>query len=79
MKRSAAQVLKDAQELPERDRVRLIEKLLESWEVPADPQDDESYLAELDRRTKEIETGKAKVISWDKVKKQARASARGKR
>ena len=79
MKNSAAQVLRDAQQLSESDRTTLIEKLLESWSAPEDMQDDESFLAVLDRRTEEAELGTAKTLSWDEVKESARAAVRGKR
>jgi putative addiction module component (TIGR02574 family) len=79
MKKSAAQLLRDAQDLTERQRVLLIEKLLDAWEPPDDPVSEDSFMAEIDRRTREIESGTARLLTWEEVKKRARAAVRGKR
>jgi len=80
MKRATAQVLKGAQELPEEERLQLIEKLLQAWAPPDEfPGDDEALMKEIDRRTAEIDAGTAKLHSWDEVKKRARAAVRARR
>jgi putative addiction module component (TIGR02574 family) len=77
MHRSTARLLREAQELPEAERTELIEQLLLAWDGPADKGVDESWAREIDRRTKEIDAGTAKFVTWDEVKRRARARVRG--
>ena len=69
------EVLRTAWSLNEAERVRLVEELLGSLSpTEAAPLDDE-WLAELDRRSSELDSGDVQTIPWDEV----RCLARGRR
>lgn len=66
-------VLSAAQQLPEQDRLRLIDALWES--VPPDceaPFSDE-WAEEIERRVAELDAGTAKTVPWSKVRDEALA------
>jgi putative addiction module component (TIGR02574 family) len=60
-------LLQQALVLPENERLRLVEGLLESL-PPESEESDEAFHAELRRRSEEIEQGQAELISWDHLK-----------
>ncbi len=62
------EVLQTARSLDEPERVRLVEELLGSLS-PADaaPLDD-AWLAEIDRRSDELDAGKVATIPWQEVR-----------
>jgi putative addiction module component (TIGR02574 family) len=62
-------VLKAALALPEAERVFLIEDLLESLPPDTGPLSDEEMLAELERRSAEVEQGLVKPIPWEEVRR----------
>ena len=70
------EVLRTAQSLTETDRVRLVEELLGSL-CPADaaPLDD-VWLAEIERRSAEIDSGAVQTIPWVEVRQRARERAK---
>jgi putative addiction module component (TIGR02574 family) len=69
-------VLRTAQSLTEADRVRLVEELLGSL-TPEDVAPlDEVWLAEIDRRSAEIDSGTIQTIPWDEVRRRARERAK---
>jgi putative addiction module component (TIGR02574 family) len=57
--------------LPEEERLRLVEKLLESLGRETDLWDEAAFGAELQRRSAEIDDGKAQLISWEELKREA--------
>jgi putative addiction module component (TIGR02574 family) len=70
------EVLRTAQSLPETERVRLVEELLGTFgPAEATPLDD-IWLAEIDRRSAEIESGVVQTIPWSEVRQKARARAK---
>lgn len=66
-------VLSAAQQLPDEDRLRLIDALWES--VPPDrnaPFSDE-WAREIERRVAELDTGTARTIPWSEIRDKALA------
>jgi len=71
-------VAKSACKPPARDRVHLVESLLRSLEPEADIEVDAAWVAEIARRTAEIDPGRAPLLTWGLVKRCAsRRGARG--
>ena len=48
-------------------------------EQPSDIWEDPAFIKTLDRRTKELETGKVKGYSWEEVKQKARNAVKSKK
>lgn len=78
MKQSAKKILNAALGLPEPDRVKLAEELLATLEGKPQKDVDTAWAEEIERRTREIDHGKVKPISWSKLKKSAMRRARAK-
>lgn len=55
-------------DLPEHARATLAGLLLESLEPPPDPDVEEAWMLEAERRWKEIESGEVKTIPWEEVR-----------
>lgn len=70
MEATSQSVLELALQLPESERVRVVQSLLESLSPDIDDPQEESLPAELDRRLAEFEQGQADVISWPELKRQ---------
>ncbi len=68
MKGAAKRVLRAARELPEPERVELVEELLADLNG-SDEEVDAAWAAEIDRRTREIDEGKVKPVSWAAVRR----------
>ena len=79
MKQTTKKVLNAAMELPEREKIRVVEELLAGLEGEADPGAEAAWTAEIERRTREIERGEVKPIPWSAVRKLAAERFRGKR
>lgn len=60
------EVLKKALELSEQDRAEVVGALLESLEVEA-PEEEAAFVAELDRRATEMESGAVRGIPWEEL------------
>ena len=63
-------VLEAALALPENDRIHLVERLLESLGPETDGVDEATFVAELCRRSDEIDQGKAEFVPWSELKKE---------
>jgi putative addiction module component (TIGR02574 family) len=59
-----------ALELPEDARVRLVEDLLASLPPDVEAGEDDEFLAELRRRSDEIDQGKAELIPWEQLRRE---------
>ena len=70
-------LLQDALALPEKERLELTEALLaaqeESSELPFDP----SWLAEIQRRSAEVDAGTAQMTPWPVVRERVRQRLEG--
>ena len=70
MSPDARRVLEDALALPEDSRLDLVEALIESLNVSADPpgEVEAAWTDEIARRIKEAETGAVKPIPWGEAR-----------
>lgn len=66
-----------AMTLPERERAKLARDLVASLDGPADIGVAEAWDAEICRRIKDIDSGKAELLSADEAISRARARIRG--
>ncbi len=62
--------------LPADERLALANQLIDSVEGPEDPEWTAAWAKELDRRVKELDSGAAKPIPWEKVKADIQARLR---
>jgi putative addiction module component (TIGR02574 family) len=56
--------------LPEFQRARLAEQLLDSISLDIDELSDDDLAAELDRRRMHVRRGKAHVVAWSKLRRE---------
>ena len=68
MARDLKTVFREAFELPESERATLAGLLIESLEPPPDPDVEELWAEEAERRWREIESGSVATISWEEVR-----------
>jgi len=77
MARLAKDIVKAAIQLPEKERVLVVEELLASLEPGTDKDVDAAWAAEIERRSREIKAGTVRPLSWKQVRSRARKQARG--
>lgn len=65
---SETDVFSDALSLPTSDRARLARELLRSLDESEDPDAAEAWLAEIERRAREVQAGSADVEEWSAVR-----------
>lgn len=68
MHRDLKEVFREVFDLPDDDRAALAGLLLESLEPPPDPDAEDLWAAEAERRWNEIESGLAVTIPWEEVR-----------
>ena len=68
MARDLREMFRQAFELPEGDRATLAGLLIESLEPPPDPEVEELWAEEAERRWREIEAGTVQTIPWEEVR-----------
>lgn len=68
MSKEARLLFEEAMELDPSARADLAGLLIESLEPGTDPGVEEAWLVEIERRMSEIDSGKAKLLSWDEVR-----------
>ena len=76
MSTDTEKLLEEALRLPGRERLRLAERLLATFDGEPDPDAAEAWGREIARRSREIEEGLVEPVPWSEVKKTAR-KARG--
>jgi putative addiction module component (TIGR02574 family) len=69
MPRDAAEVLKDALDLPPEARAALIGPLVDSLDTDVDEDAEEAWRQEIRRRLEEIDSGTAKLVPWDEARR----------
>jgi putative addiction module component (TIGR02574 family) len=69
-----ATVFEAALALPENDRIQLVERLLETLGPETDGVDEASWVAELRRRSSEIDQGETELVPWSELKDEPIAS-----
>lgn len=77
MTRTAKDIVKAAVQLPEDERIQVVEHLLASLEPAAEKDVDAAWTAEVERRSRELKEGTVRPVPWEDVKSQARKRARG--
>jgi putative addiction module component (TIGR02574 family) len=68
MSRDAEQILKDALELPTEARAALADSLLDSLDTEVDDDAELAWRTEIERRLKEVESGRAQLTPWSEVR-----------
>lgn len=68
MSRRVEELYREAAELSESDRAELAGLLLESLETEPDPAVEAAWAEEIERRVREIESGKVATIPWEQVR-----------
>ena len=76
MARRAEDLLRDVLELSEPDRLDLVVEVLAQLDGPRDPDWDESWLAELDRREESTPEEPTADEEWSAVRARLRAGSR---
>ena len=66
-------VLSAAQQLPEQDRLRLIDALWECVPADSDAPFSEQWAREIERRVAELDAGTATTVPWSQIRDQALA------
>jgi putative addiction module component (TIGR02574 family) len=77
MTRPAKEIVNAAKQLPEGDRLEIVQELLASLEPAADEDVDAAWAGEIQRRSREIKEGSVRLVPWEEVKSQARKRVRG--
>ena len=68
MARDLKQLFREAFELSESERATLAGLIIESLEPPPDPDVEEAWAEEAERRWNEIESGAVRTIPWEEVR-----------
>ena len=55
--------------LPQADRARLAREILASLDPPGAEDDNEAWIAEIERRSDDVASGRAQLSSWPEVRK----------
>jgi len=69
MKRDAAEILKDALNLPPEARAALAGSLLDSLEQAIDEDAEAAWEGEIGTRLKELDEGKVRPVSWAEARR----------
>jgi putative addiction module component (TIGR02574 family) len=67
---SKQNVIAEALRLSEAERPEVAEAVYESLEGPADPDAEEAWSAEIQRRITEMDAGKVKLVPWSEARRQ---------
>jgi putative addiction module component (TIGR02574 family) len=73
MTQQALELLQKALTLPEQERTALVRSLIESLEEVSDQGAELAWDEEIGRRIAELESGKAKTVSWKEVRQRISA------
>jgi len=77
MKAVAQEVARKALELDEHDRAELAALLLDSLEEQAGEETDAAWIAEIERRGAEMESGAVQGVPWEEVRDRLRRGGVG--
>ncbi len=67
--KGSAEILKEALALPTQARAALAESIIDSLDQQTDENAELEWLAEIDRRIKEIDNGSVEMIPWEEAKR----------
>jgi putative addiction module component (TIGR02574 family) len=70
------QVLQAAMSLSEIDRVQLVDALISTLEAEDAAPLDDALLAEIERRSSDIDASSVVLVPWEKVREHARSRSR---
>jgi putative addiction module component (TIGR02574 family) len=79
MTRKAEDLLEQALSLPAEDRADLAASLLESLDGAADPDVEAAWAEEVERRIRDVESGKVKLIPWSEARRRLRQTLNARR
>jgi putative addiction module component (TIGR02574 family) len=68
MAKLAEELYKRALDLDERERANLVARLIESLDTEVEPGVEAAWLAEIERRMEDLDSGKAQSIPWEEVR-----------
>jgi putative addiction module component (TIGR02574 family) len=68
MTREVSELLREASQLPEADRVELAGRLLDTLHGEPDESVEAAWAAEVERRIRQIDSGEVKTIPWAEVR-----------
>ena len=74
MPTKARQVLREALALPPKARADIAGTLLRSLDVPEEAGVDAAWAVEVERRLREVDSGEAKLIPWQRVRRRLEAT-----
>lgn len=69
-------VLSAARQLPDKDRLRLIDALWDSVPADADAPFTNKWAREIERRVAELDAGSAQTVPWSQIRAEALARIR---
>jgi putative addiction module component (TIGR02574 family) len=72
MTAKAAQILRDAIQLPPGSGADIAGTLLESLDEPGDKGVEAAWAKEIERRIRDVESGKVKLVPWSEVRRRLR-------
>lgn len=72
MTAKSQRLLREALSLPPRSRASMAGTLIRSLDVREDRDVEAAWAAEVDRRVRDVESGKAKLIPWEQVRRSLR-------
>jgi putative addiction module component (TIGR02574 family) len=76
MRPKTQQVLRDALSLPPKARADIAGTLLQSLDVDDEPDVEAAWAIEIERRLRDVESGRVKLIPWEQVRRRLRAGLR---
>ncbi|NOQ21526.1 MAG: hypothetical protein GQ565_02590 [Candidatus Aegiribacteria sp.] len=62
------EILNSALQQPEKDRARIAEALIASLDIKTEPNVEQAWQQEIDKRLSEIDKGIVKCIPWEEVR-----------
>lgn len=68
MKLSTKDILDQALEMPEKDRAAIAERLLASLDDKPDPDVEEAWQREIQRRLAQLDRGEVECVPWEEVR-----------
>ena len=78
MTQDTKDLLQKALSLPDKERAELAGNLLASLDAKVDVDADVAWQEEITRRMREVESGRAKTVSWDKALQKGQSLIDGK-
>ena len=74
MPTKARQVLREALALPPKARADIAGTLLRSLDVPEEAGVDAAWAVEVEQRLREVDSGEARLIPWERVRRRLEAA-----